>query len=190
VEIAGSDQVMAGPATAGFAVDGMVPSLAVRPGSQEETAAVMTACADAGAAVLPWGGGTSMGLGNPPTRADVAVILDRLNRIVEYDAPTLTVTAEAGVRLGDLQAALGERKQFLPLDPPTHGKATMGGILAANASGPGRLLYGTARDWVCPCIHQCPDNYASSHDAGLPEVNKGSDFLPYVPKSRLGGLRV
>ena len=156
-EIAGSDHVKAGPAAAGFAADGVIPSLAVRPGSQEETAAVMVACADAGAAVLPWGGGTSMGLGNPPARADVAVILDRLNRIVEYDAPNLTVTAEAGVRLADLQAALGERKQFLPLDPPTRGKATIGGILAANASGPGRLLYGTARDWVLGMHVALPD---------------------------------
>jgi len=156
-EIAGSDHVMAGPAAAGFAVDGMVPPLAIRPGSQEQTAAVMTACADAGAAVIPWGGGTSMGLGNPPTRADVAVILDRLNRIVEHDAPNLTVTVEAGVRLDDLQAALGERKQFLPLDPPTYGKATIGGILTANASGPGRLLYGTARDWVLGMRVVLPD---------------------------------
>ena len=156
-EIVGSDHVTAGPAAAGFAVDGVIPSLAIHPGSQEETAAVMATCAAAGAAVIPWGGGTSMGLGNPPTRADVAVILDRLNRIVEHDAPNLTVTAEAGVRLNDLQAALGERRQFLPLDPPAYGKATIGGILAANASGPGRLLYGTARDWVLGMRVVLPD---------------------------------
>jgi len=156
-EIAGSDHVMAGPAAVGFAVDGVIPSLAIRPGSQGETAAAIAACADAGAAVIPWGGGTSMGLGNPPARADVAVILDRLNRVVEHDAPNLTVTAEAGIRLDDLQATLSERRQFLPLDPPTHGKATIGGILAANASGPSRLLYGTARDWVLGMRVVLPD---------------------------------
>jgi glycolate oxidase FAD binding subunit len=147
-EIVGSDHVTAGAARVGFTVDGVIPSLVIRPGSQEETAAVMATCAAAGAAVIPWGGGTSMGLGNPPSRADVALVLDRLNRIVEHDAPNLTVTAEAGVRLGDLQDALRERKQSLPLDPPAYRKATLGGILAANASGPARLMYGTARDWV------------------------------------------
>jgi glycolate oxidase FAD binding subunit len=147
----------AGPATVPFAVDGVIPSLVIRPGSQEETAAVMATCAAAGAAVIPWGGGTSMGLGNPPSRADVALVLDRLNRIVEHDAPNLTVTAEAGVRLGDLQDALRERKQFLPLDPPAYRKATLGGILAANASGPARLMYGTARDWVLGMHIVLPD---------------------------------
>ena len=111
-EVVGSDHMTAGPATVPFAVDGVIPSLVIRPGSQEETAAVMATCAAAGAAVIPWGGGTSMGLGNPPSHADVVVILDRLNRIVEHDAPNLTVTAEAGVRLGDLQDALRERKQI------------------------------------------------------------------------------
>lgn len=147
-EIVGREHVSAGPAAAGFAVDGVSPALSVRPGSQEEVSSVVRACADAGAAIIPWGGGTSMGLGNRPARADVAVVLDRLNRIVEFDAANLNVTVEAGMRLADLQVELGKGREFLPLDSPAEGKATVGGILAANGSGPWRLLYGTARDWV------------------------------------------
>ena len=89
-----------------------------------------------------------MGMGNRPARADVAIVLDRLNRIVEFDNANLNVTVEAGMRLSDLQGELAKQRQFLPLDPPAEDQATIGGILAANASGPGRLLYGTARDWV------------------------------------------
>jgi glycolate oxidase FAD binding subunit len=67
---------------------------------------------------------------------------------VEFDAENLVVTAEAGVRLGDLARLLAERREFLPLDPARMDRRTVGGVLATNASGPSRLLYGTARDLV------------------------------------------
>lgn len=155
--IVGGEHVGAGPAAAGFAVDGVAPALCVRPGTQEEVASVMAACAEAAAAVIPWGGGTAMGQGNRPARADVAVVLDRLGRTVEFDAANLNVTVEAGMRLADLEVALGKGRQFLPLDPPAGERATVGGILAANTSGPRRLLYGTARDWVLGMRVVLPD---------------------------------
>ncbi len=156
-EIVGKPHLSAGPAAEGFAVDGLSPALSVRPDSQEGVSSVMAACAEMGAAVIPWGGGTAMGLGNRPARADVAVVLDRLNRIVEFDAANLNVTVEAGMRLADLQAELARQHQFLPLDPPAEEKATIGGILAANGSGPWRLQYGTARDWVLGMRIVLPD---------------------------------
>lgn len=155
--IVGREHVGAGPAAAGFAVDGVAPALCVRPASQDEVSSVMGACAEAAAAVIPWGGGTAMGLGNRPARADVAVVLDRLTRVVEFDAANLNVTVEAGTRLADLQGELRKGRQFLPLDPPAEEKATVGGVLAANMSGPCRLLYGTARDWVLGMRVVLPD---------------------------------
>jgi glycolate oxidase FAD binding subunit len=156
-EIVGEGHVGAGPAAAGFAVDGVPPALLVHPASQEEVSSVVGACAEAGAAIIPWGGGTAMGMGNRPARADVVVALDRLNRIVEFDAANLNVTVEAGMRLADLQVELAKQREFLPLDPPAEGKATVGGILATNGSGPCRLLYGTARDWVLGMRVVLPD---------------------------------
>jgi glycolate oxidase FAD binding subunit len=73
------------------------------------------------------------------------VDLTGLDRVVEHVAGDLTVVAEAGVRLADLQAQVGEAGQLLGLDPPEDG-ATLGGIVSANASGPRRLRYGTTRD--------------------------------------------
>src|SRR5215813_5806138 len=55
-------------------------------------------------------------------------------------------TPEAGMTLGALQDALGQRGQWVSLDPPHARQGTLGGILASNASGPRRHLYGTARD--------------------------------------------
>ncbi len=147
-EIVGDDHVMMGPAAAGFAVDGIQPRVAVRPGSQEQVAAVAAACSAADAAMIPWGSGSGIGLGNPPSRLDVVVCLDRLSRVVEFDDANLNVTAEAGVRLADLQALLHDKREFLPLDPAHADRITVGGLLQTNASGPSRLLYSSPRDWV------------------------------------------
>ncbi len=147
-EIVGEEHVLAGAAAAGFAVDGVQPRVAVRPGSQEQVGAVAAACSSARATMVPWGGGTGIGIGNPPSRVDVLVCLDRLTRLVEFDDANLNVTAEAGVRLAGLQAALNEKREFLPLDPAQADRVTVGGLLQTNACGPSRLLYGSARDWV------------------------------------------
>lgn len=131
-----------------YAVDGVLPAFVAIPDNQEELAQVVRACHEAGAAMIPWGGGTAMGLGNPPLRADVVILMDRLNRVVEYDPANLVITAEAGLRLSALQERIDHDKEVLPLDPPGMAKATVGGLVAANQLGPGRLLYGGLRDWV------------------------------------------
>jgi len=98
--------------------------------------------------VTPWGGGTKMAIGSPPDRIGLVLGLTRLNRILEHEPGDLTVTVEAGLTFDSLQAELGKRGQWLSLDPGSADRATVGGILASNASGPRRHLYGTARDLV------------------------------------------
>ena len=142
---------------AAYAVDGMVPALVVRPGTQHEVSEVVAACAEARAALVPWGGGTAMAMGNPPRRLDVVVSLERLDRVVEFDPDNLCITVEAGMPLGRLQALVAERQERLPLDPPDADRVTMGGLVAANQSGPCRLLHGTARDWVLGLRVVLPD---------------------------------
>jgi glycolate oxidase FAD binding subunit len=70
----------------------------------------------------------------------------RLARVIEHEPGDLTVTAEAGLTLGALQDILRARGQWLSLDPPDAERATLGGLIAANAAGPRRHLYGTVRD--------------------------------------------
>ena len=147
-QLLGAEHLLAGDAAAGYAVDGVRPALVVQPGSQEEVQGVVAACSAAGAAVACWGGGTAISFGNSPSRLDVVVRLDRLTRIVEFDQANLNVSVEAGARLAGLEAILTGKGEFLPLDPPQAERATVGGVLATNASGPSRLLYGPARDWV------------------------------------------
>ena len=135
-----------GAAVDAFAVDGLTPALAVSPTTAADVCASLAAATAAGAAVIAWGGGTHMQLGMPPARYDLALDLRRLDRLVEYEPADLTVTVEAGTRLTELQRRLGEKGQWLPLDPPEAAAATIGGLLASNASGPAGVSHGTARD--------------------------------------------
>lgn len=120
----------------------------VHPATADALALALCAANDAGQAVAPRGGGTQLDLGMPPSRLDLVLHTTGLNRVVEYEPADLTITVEAGVRLSDLQALLGEQGQFLALDPALEPEATIGGVLATNVSGPLRFAYGTARDLV------------------------------------------
>jgi len=129
-----------------FAVDGIIPRVVAYPDSAEQVSAIVKIAAEHKLAIIPWGGGTQTGLGNIPRAVDVVLCTTGLNRILEYEPADLVVTAQAGVRLGELQRKLAEHGQFLALDPPLAERATIGGIIAANASGPLRLRHGTVRD--------------------------------------------
>jgi glycolate oxidase FAD binding subunit len=131
-----------------WAIEGVAPRVVVRPGDAEQIGAVLRLCGEKGAAVVPWGGGTAMEVGNPPRAADVVLLTDRLSRVVDHDHSNLTITVQAGITLGDLDRGLAEHRQFLPLEPPRAELATAGGAVAENLSGPRRMLYGGARDLV------------------------------------------
>jgi len=146
--IVGQDHVVTGERCSHYAVDGKVPTAAVFPATVEDLSEVMKVAASERLSVVPWGGGTKIGLGNMPVRVDLVVGLARLNRIIDHEPADLTATFQGGALLGELQAYLGQKGQFLPLDPPLPQRATIGGILAANSSGPRRLRYGAPRDLV------------------------------------------
>jgi glycolate oxidase FAD binding subunit len=135
-------------APAARGVDGKIPSLVCLPSTPEEIAAVLRICGEADAAVAPWGGGTSMRLGNIPRRLDLVIGLKKLDQLVEHDDANLTATVQAGMPLAAFQEVLGRRRQCLPLDPPHPARATIGGIVAANVDGPRRMMYGAVRDLV------------------------------------------
>lgn len=133
---------------ASHVVDGKQPALVCSPAAAEQIAAALRVCVEAEAAVVPWGGGTAMGVGNPPRRADVALTMGGVNHLVEHDDANLTATVQSGITLMALQEILARQKQFLPFDPPFPARATIGGIVAANLNGPRRSCYGSVRDLV------------------------------------------
>lgn len=138
-----------------YQTDGFTPAVVAFPQSPEELSCLLKTANEHRAPVLLWGGGTSMGLGNAPREVALAIDLTRLNRVLSHDVDNFTVTAQAGMRLNDLRKVLHAQRQFLPLDPPAG--ATLGGIVAANASGPWRLAFGSARDLMLGLKVALPD---------------------------------
>ncbi len=87
-------------------------------------------------------------MAGPVAASDVTISTARLCRVLKYEPRDLTISVEAGIRYRELSRVLAEQRQMIPLDPPFADEATIGGVLAANMSGPRRRLYGTARDMV------------------------------------------
>ncbi len=130
-------------------VDGVAPSFVVEPGSTEDISELMKLANDRNLAVAPRGGGTSMSLGNPPRELDLILGTTRMNAVVEHVPGDQVVRVQSGIRFGDLQERLAESDQMLGVDPPeVKDGATVGGIVAANSSGPRRYRYGTIRDLI------------------------------------------
>jgi glycolate oxidase FAD binding subunit len=130
------------------AVLGMVPRLVLEPATVEEAAEAMRACARDRLRLLFVGGGTEVELGRPPAALDAVLRTGRLARVVEHAPSDQIAVVEAGARLSDLQARLSLHRQRVALDPPLPGAATLGGVVAANAFGPRRHRFGSARDLV------------------------------------------
>jgi len=145
------------PATAADAVDGVAPRMIAEPGTAEDLARCLRWARDAGLKVTPRGGGTKLGWGNPPAACDLLLSTARLDRIQEHAWADMTVIADAGCRVADLQQALAEHGQHLALDPLWPERATIGGILSTNDSGTLRLRYGSLRDLVIGITVALPD---------------------------------
>lgn len=173
------------PGDEAYAVDGLTPRFAATPASVDELAAVLAAANERGAAVIPWGGGRHMALGNVPERYDVALRTAKLDRVLEYEPADLTVTVEAGTTMGRLQALLAERGQFLPIDAPAD--ATVGGVLAAGVSGPSRHAYGLPRDWLLGCRVAHADGVITKGGGRVVKNVAGYD-LPKLAVGSLGTL--
>ncbi len=111
----------------------------VSPGSLEELSDVVRSASR----VQPAGGMTWL-----PENSDLIVSTSRLTRIIEHEPADLVAIAQAGVTLKDFNAKLAEKGQWLPLDPPDDGRATLGGIVATGLGGAQQFGYGRPRGSV------------------------------------------
>jgi FAD/FMN-containing dehydrogenase len=120
----------------------------VRPGSTEEVAAVVRACARHGVPLVPQGGNTGLCGGATPDESGRAVVLStaRLNRVRAIDTENDTITVEAGCVLQAVQEAAEAAGRLFPLSLAAEGSCTIGGNLATNAGGTQVLRYGNTRE--------------------------------------------
>jgi FAD/FMN-containing dehydrogenase len=126
-------------------------SLAVlRPGTPDQVAAVVRIAAEAGIAIVPQGGNTSLcGAASPSEdRTEFVVSLSRLRRVRRIDADNATMTVETGLTLAEAQDAARAAGFLFPLSLASEGTCQIGGNLGTNAGGTAVLRFGNMREQV------------------------------------------
>ena len=151
-------------------------ALVVRPADTEETAAVVAACAQAGAAIVPQGGNTGLVGGGVPRGGEVVLSLVRLNAIGAVDPALGLVEVGAGVTLAALQQAVRRAGFDAALDFAARDSCTIGGVVACDAGGARALRHGTARTRVAGLEAVLADGTVVRRMAGLAKDNAGYDL--------------
>lgn len=187
IALVGNENVHA--TTAADAVAGAQPRLVIEPGTGSELAEVLRLANEAGLAVIPRGGGTKLGWGNPPARADLILSTARMTEIIEHAWADLTVSVEAGCTIQRLQETLAQHGQRLALDPLWPEKATVGGVLSTNDSGALRLRFGALRDLIIGVTIALPDGTLASSGGKVVKNVAGYD-LPKLVTGAMGTLGI
>ena len=147
----------------------------LKPGSTEEVAAAVRLCADAGVAITPQGGNTSL-CGAATPQGEVLISLKRMNAVREIDADNDSMTVEAGCVLESLQQTAQDADRLFPLSLGSQGSAMIGGLISTNAGGVHVLRYGMTRELVLGLEAVLPDGTIWSGLTGLRKDNTGYDI--------------
>ena len=122
------------------------------PASEVEAADIIRGHADARQVLAIIGGNTRSGFGNR-VEAEACLSSRALSGIVAYNPAEMVMTVRAGTPVAEVEAALSAANQMMAFEPVDHravmgtvGEPTIGGVFAANVSGPRRYVAGAARD--------------------------------------------
>jgi D-lactate dehydrogenase (cytochrome) len=153
---------------------GTLPAGIIWPESTEEVTRILAWAYDREVPVTPWGAGTSTE-GNPvPTRGGLIVDMTRMNRILEIRPQDLQADVEPGVLRKELNRQAGKHGLFFPPDPGAD--ATIGGMIANNASGVQTVKYGATKDYVMRLTVVLPQGRAIHTGTKAPKSSAGFDL--------------
>ncbi len=154
---------------------GQTPAV-VRAGTVDEVAAVLSACGDAGAAVVPQGGNTGLVGGSVPLHGEIVLDLRRLDALGPVDTRAGQTTAAAGVTLARLQRHARDAGWDYGIDLSARDTATVGGTVATNAGGVHVLRYGATRHQLLGVEAVFADGRIMRRLDGLEKDNTGYDL--------------
>jgi alkyldihydroxyacetonephosphate synthase len=154
----------------------MPPDYIVHPADAVEVSEILKIANKYRIPVIPFGGGSGTQGGALPVYGGIMVDLKRLDKIVEIDEKSLTVTAQAGIILSQLEWAVNERGLTLPHYPASAHCATLGGCLAPRGTGTISTKYGKAEDMVLSMEVVLPTGEII-HTPPVPQHASGPDFF-------------
>lgn len=168
-------------------IAGVTPGEVFVPDTIDDAACRIAESEKAGESVAFLGGGTDIEIGSPPDRLDLVIRTEKLDRIVEHAPSDQIIAVEAGTTLARVQEVVGAHGQRLALDPPLPARATIAGIVAANAFGPLRARYGSVRDLIIGISIVRADGVIA-HGGGKVVKNVAGFDLPKLMVGSLGTL--
>ena len=154
----------------------------VMPGSTNEVADIVRLCAKCqstlGVSLVPQGGNTGLVAGSTPDASGQQIVLSmtRMKAVRLIDSANLTITAEAGCILQNVQQAAQDQGLLFPLSLAAEGSCTLGGNLGTNAGGTQVLRYGNARDLCLGLEVVTPQGEIWQGLSGLRKDNTGYDL--------------
>lgn len=125
-----------------------LPLAVALPTSTSEVVQIVRLCGEHGVPIVPRGAGTGLSGGAAGVEGALTIAFTRMDRILEIDAPNLTVTTQPGVINATLKAAVAAAGLFYAPDPASYEQCTIGGNLGTNAGGLCCVKYGVTRDSV------------------------------------------
>ncbi|MET0473993.1 MAG: FAD-binding oxidoreductase [Mycobacterium sp.] len=151
-------------------------SALVRPGSDDEVAAVLRACRDAGSSVTVQGGRTSLVAGTVPEHDDVLLSTERLSAVGDVDTVERRVHAGAGATLAAVQRAASDAGLVFGVDLAARDSATVGGMASTNAGGLRTVRYGNMGEQVLGLDVALPDGSVLRRHSEVRSDNTGYDL--------------
>lgn len=133
------------------------PDFVVHPGSAEEVSRVLRIANTHRIPIVPWGGGSGSQGGALPMYHGIVLDMKRMNRIIEIDETSLTVTVESGINTQHLEWELEQRGWSTMHYPASIACATLGGFLAHRGTGVLSTKWGKIEDMVMSLEIVLPD---------------------------------
>jgi FAD/FMN-containing dehydrogenase len=123
-------------------------ALEVAPANSKQSGQIMEFATQENMAILLAGAGTWLEAGDGISHADIVLSTRRMNRVISHEPADLVATVEAGATLVEFQNQLAQAGQWLPIDPPDDGRATIGGAVATGLGGAHSFGFGLPRSFV------------------------------------------
>jgi FAD/FMN-containing dehydrogenase len=146
------------------------------PGDVAEVQAVVRWANEQQVAIVPSGGRTGLSGGAVAANGELVLSLERMNRVLDFDAVDRTLTVQAGMTLHAVHEAAREQGLLYPVDFAARGSCSIGGNIATNAGGIRVIRYGNTREWIAGLTVVAGNGELLQLNRGLIKNSSGYDL--------------
>jgi len=146
------------------------------PTSVEEVQAIVRWANEQAVAIVPSGGRTGLSGGAVAANGELVLSLERMQRVLGFDAVDRTLTVQAGMILQHVHDAARQHGLIYPVDFAARGSCSIGGNIATNAGGIRVIRYGNTREWIAGLKVVAGNGELLELNRGLVKNSSGYDF--------------